>query len=316
MKPTVLLTGGFGNLGGRISAALHIQGDWNIALASRTHTQAPTWAPNAKIINLDLLEKSQIKNACRDISAVIHLAALNDRQALESPIRAEQISGLGTRHLLESAIDSDVERFIFMSTAHVYRSPLEGTITELTPTENRHPYASGRMVGELAVAEFHKREEIIGVRLRCANGFGVPMDTHVNIWHVLVNDLCQQAVSSKQMNLQSSGNQQRNFIPISDICSAFLHLLKLDRSKIADGLFNLGGPSSLTVFEMAELIATRCGVVLGFTPSISRPNPSQDENYSGLDYRIDKLQATGFSPKDLKANEIDAILRMCAQRNS
>ena len=172
------------------------------------------------------------------------------------------------------------------------------------------------MVGELAVAEFHKREEIIGVRLRCANGFGVPMDPHVNIWHVLVNDLCQQAVSSKQMNLQSSGNQQRNFIPISDICSAFLHLLKLDRSKIADGLFNLGGPSSLTVFEMAELIATRCGVVLGFTPSISRPNPSQAENHSDLDYRIDKLQATGFSPKDLKANEIDAILRMCAQRNS
>ena len=311
MKPTVLLTGGFGNLGGRVASALHSTGNWNIRLASRTHLTPPSWAPNATVVNLDLLNRDQVDNACSGVSAIIHLAALNDRQAAENPTLAEAISGVGTKFLTDAAIKHKVDRFIFMSTAHVYGSPLQGTITEETLTTNTHPYATSHMSGEREVAERHRMGDFAGITLRCANGFGVPMDPTVNIWQVLVNDLCNQAAADSSITLRSSGLQERNFIPIADICSAILHFLQIDAQRLGDGVFNLGGPRSMTVLEMAHVIAERSRSVLHIDPPILRPLQADLESLVSLDYRIDKILATGFSCENDTNHEVDELLKMC-----
>jgi UDP-glucose 4-epimerase len=313
MKPVVLLTGGFGNLGGRVAAALHNQGDWDIRLASRSHTLAPAWAPLAEVIHLDVLNAADIAQSCKGVSAVVHLAALNDRQAAYDPELAEAVSGRGTHALINAAIENHVQRFIFMSTAHVYSSPLQGVITESTLTTNQHPYATSHISGERAVAERHDREQFLGIRLRCANGFGYPMSPDVDIWHTLVYDLCKQVVATHKMTLRSSGLQQRNFIAVSDICAAILHFLQLDATRVADGLFNLGGLTSTTVLEMATVVAERARAVLGITATIERPNPSSDEPINALDFRINKLAETGFVPKNLVNEEIDRLLLVCAE---
>ena len=313
MKPVVLLTGGFGNLGGRVAAVLHDQGDWVIRLASRSHTLAPAWAPLADVIHLDLLDAGDIARSCKGVSAVVHLAALNDRQAAHDPELAEAVSGQGTHALVNAALVNDVQRFIFMSTAHVYGSPLQGIITESTPTTNQHPYATSHISGERAVAERHDNKEFLGIRLRCANGFGYPMNPEVDIWHTLVYDLCNQVVATHRMTLRSSGIQQRNFIPVSDICAAILHFLQLDATQVADGLFNLGGLRSTTVLEMATVVAARAHAVLGITATIERPNPSIDEPMQPLDFRINKLATTGFVPKNVVNEEIDRLLIMCVE---
>ena len=311
MRPTVLLTGGFGNLGGRVASALHLTGNWNIRLASRTHLSPPAWAPNATVVNLDLLNRDQVDIACSGVSAIIHLAALNDRQAAANPNLAEAISGVGTKFLTDAAAKHKVDRVIFMSTAHVYGSPLEGTITEETLTTNTHPYATSHMSGEREVAARHRMGDFAGITLRCANGFGVPMDPAVNIWHVLVNDLCNQAASDNSITLRSSGLQERNFIPIADICSAILHFLHIDKHLVDDGLFNLGGPKPMTVLEMAHVIAERSRSVLHIDPPINRPQRTEPEILMPLDYRIDKLISTGFSCANDINYEIDQLLNMC-----
>ena len=313
MRPIVLLTGGFGNLGGRVAAALNNQGRWDIRLASRSHTVAPAWAPLAEVIHLDVLDAADVARSCEGITAVVHLAALNDRQAAHDPESAEAVSGRGTDTLVSAAIENNVQRFIFMSTAHVYSSPLHGVITESTPTTNQHPYATSHISGERAVAEHHDKERFLGIRLRCANGFGYPMNPEVDIWHTLVYDLCKQVVATHRMILRTSGLQQRNFIPVSDICAAILHFLQLDAAQVSDGLFNLGGSSSTTVLEMAAVVAERAHAVLGITATIDRPNPSTDESVIPLDYQIDKLIATGFVPKNVVNEEIDRLLLMCAE---
>lgn len=313
MKPVVLLTGGFGNLGGRVAAALHNQGDWDIRLASRSHTLAPAWAPLAEVIHLDVLNAADIARSCKGVSAVVHLAALNDRQAAHDPELAEAVSGRGTHALINAAIENHVQRFIFMSTAHVYSSPLQGVITESTSTTNQHPYATSHISGERAVAERHDREQFLGIRLRCANGFGYPMNPEVDIWHTLVYDLCKQVVATHKMTLRSSGLQQRNFIAVSDICAAILHFLQLNATRVADGLFNLGGLTSTTVLEMATVVAERAHAVLGITATIERPNPSSDEPINALDFRINKLAETGFVPKNLVNEEIDRLLLVCSE---
>ena len=313
MRPVVLLTGGFGNLGGRVASALHDHRYWDIRLASRSHASAPAWAPLAEVIQLDLLDNTEVARSCKGVSAVIHLAALNDRQAAQDPGLAEAVSGRGTEALVNAALENNVQRFIFMSTAHVYSSPLQGVITESTPTTNQHPYATSHISGERAVAEHHDKARFLGIRLRCANGFGYPMNPEVDIWHTLVYDLCKQVVATHKMTLRSSGLQQRNFIAVSDICSAILHFLQLDATQVGDGLFNLGGSSSTTVLEMATVVAARAHAILGINATIDRPSPSMDELVTPLDYQINKLIATGFVPKNIVNEEIDRLLLMCAE---
>jgi UDP-glucose 4-epimerase len=264
-------------------------------------------------MHLDVLDAADVARSCKGITAVVHLAALNDRQATHDPESAEAVSGRGTDALVSAAIENNVQRFIFMSTAHVYSSPLHGVITESTPTTNQHPYATSHISGERAVAEHHDKERFLGIRLRCANGFGYPMNPEVDIWHTLVYDLCKQVVATHRMILRTSGLQQRNFIPVSDICAAILHFLQLDAAQVSDGLFNLGGSSSTTVLEMATVVAERAHAVLGITATIDRPNPSTDESVIPLDYQIDKLITTGFVPKNVVNEEIDRLLLMCAE---
>ena len=311
MKPVVLLTGGFGNLGCRIAAELHRSGNWSIRLASRTLRPSPPWAPDAEIIKLDLSTSSEIENACSGVSAVIHLAALNDRDAYANPDLAELVSGTGTQLLVQSAARAGVGRILFMSTAQVYGSPLEGSISESSPTKSTHPYGTSHLSGELAVKQAHESGQILGIRLRCANGFGFPLDISANIWHALVPDLCKQSTTTGKMILNSSGIQQRNFVPIDDIVNAVIHFLDIAPAKIGDGLFNLGGPRSYSLLEIAKIIADRSQEVLGHTPDISHKAANPADKHELLDFKIDKLIATGFSPKNNFNFEIDNLLQLC-----
>ena len=83
------------------------------------------------------------------------------------------------------------------------------------------------------------------------------------------------------------------------------------RESLQDGLFNLGGGQAFSVFRMTEVIRDRCQAIFGFTPEIVRPSTGAEERVLSLDYRIDKLKATGFELRGDMVTEIDDTLRMC-----
>lgn len=313
MKNTVLLTGGFGNLGGRLSSYLHKQQMFNIRLGSRISRTAPSWAPSAQTTRLDVLDMASLNTSLSGVDIVVHLAAMNDVECANDPELARTVNVEGTRNLLESVTTAGVGRFIYLSTAHVYGTPPVGTLTESTIPYPQHPYGVTHLEAEQFVGKVHDSGQMTGIRIRCANGFGAPMNPGVNIWHILVNDLCRQAVEYGTLTLKSHGDQERNFVPVHDICEAVLHLIGLDQQNVGDGLFNLGHKDSSSVWNMAQRIAKRCESVLGFTPPINRPPAEPNENLKSLDYRSDKIRATGFTPLGDVDGEIDQLLEFCAR---
>lgn len=313
MKATVLLSGGFGNLGGRLSTYLHRTQKFDIRLGSRVDRSAPMWAPDARTTRLDVLDTDSLDKSLSEVDIVIHLAAMNANECALDPKRAQAVNVDGTENLLESAIAAGVKRIIYISTAQVYGSSLAGVISEKINPHPNHPYATTHLAAEQVLRESHDLGLITGIQVRCANGFGAPMDPAVNIWNILVNDLCRQATELGALTLKSHGNQERNFVPLHDVCAAILHLILLDADLVGDGLFNLGHESSSSVWNMAQRIARRCESVLGFTPPINRPPADSNDRTQTFDYRSDKLRATGFVPLgDLDA-EIDDLLRFCAK---
>ena len=312
MSDTVLITGGLGYVGGRISKYLAENTDYKLRITTRkSKTRVPAWLKNGEIIHADLMSENDIKSACAGIRYIIHLAALNEIESFENPKLALSINGLGSLNLLRVAEKASIERLIYFSTAHVYGSPLQGIITEKTLPRPVHPYAITHRVAEDFVLSAHDQKTLTGIVLRLSNGFGKPIQPDIDRWTLLVNDLCRQAVTKRTLILNSSGFQNRDFITLRDVCRAVSYFIDLPIEQCDNGLFNLGGDCSMRIIDMAELIAKRCYKVLGFKPEIKRPLAFSGETFPVLDYRIEKLMAAGFQlNKNMKA-EIDDTLLFC-----
>lgn len=312
MSIKTLVTGGFGYLGGRIAVELMRVPGLTVRLGSRKVKLAPAWLSESETVAMDVLDPASLSAAMRDIQTVVHLAAMNENECMVDPGKAVLVNTLGTLNVLQAAVGAGVERVIYLSTAHVYGTPLAGHITESTLPRPVHPYAITHHAAEDFVLAAHDQGKITGTVLRLSNGFGAPTHPDVDRWSLLANDLCRQAVQTRKMVLRSSGQQQRDFIPLEDVGRAVRHLLGLSREKCGDGLFNLGG-STLSIWEMTQRIAARCNAVLGFTPEIIRPDLALEEQTPSLRYDCEKFRGTGFRQTDVVEQELDHTLLLCSQ---
>ena len=310
MTERTLVTGGFGAIGGRLVAHLAEEGT---AVRVGARRPAPAWAAGVDTVQMDLEHPADWSNALDGVGAIVHLAALNDRDAKADPSRARRVGVDGTAALLEQAVRHGVERFVFMSTAHVYGTPYGGRIDESTPTAPVSPYAATHLEAERLVDAAHRDGSIVGVRLRCSNGFGRPASPDAAIWQVVFNDLCRQAATTNALVLASPGLQHRNFIPFGEVCGAVAHVLGAPAGVLGDGLFNLGSPRSLRILDVAHLVRDRARAVLGTDPSLQVPPATGPIDDRPVDFVIDKLAATGAPLRGDLESEVDDLLRWCAR---
>jgi UDP-glucose 4-epimerase len=309
MTDCVLVTGGFGAIGGRLVARLAARGT---AVRVGTRRAAPAWAAHVDAVHMDLEHPADWSRALDGVGAIVHLAALNDRDAKADPARARRVGVDGTAALLEQAVRLGVGRFVFMSTAHVYGTPYTGRIDELTLTAPASPYAETHLEAERLVEHAHRDGALVGARLRCSNGFGRPASPDAAIWQVVFNDLCRQAVTTGALVLASPGLQHRNFIPFGEVCGAIAHVLGAPSAVLGDGLFNLGSPRSMQILDVAHLVRDRAHAVLGTEPTLHVPPATGPIDDRPVDFVIDKLAATGAPLHGDLESEVDDLLRWCA----
>jgi UDP-glucose 4-epimerase len=311
----LLITGGFGYLGGRLGQFLASQTDHEILLGSRQCAAPPPWLPHAKVAQTRWDSSSRLEQICAGVEAVIHLAGMNAQDCAADPAAALEVNAVATARLLQAAIRQGVKRFIYLSTAHVYGSPLTGVITETTCPASLHPYATSHRAGEDVVRAASQRREIEGIVIRLSNAYGAPAHRDANCWMLLVNDLCRQAVTTHRMVLHSSGLQRRDFIPLADACRAIRHLLELPAARVGDGLFNVGSGWAPTVLEMTQRIAERMQATTGRKPEVLRKEGHGVDDEGLLDYRVNKLADTGcrVNGTDNVDREIDGLVQFCLE---
>ena len=279
----VLITGGFGYIGANLGEYL-LQNGHQVILGSRRDRSSPHWLPRAEVVKIYWEDETALATACQGTDAIVHAAGMNAQDCLDDPVSAMQFNGVATTRMIQAAIRAGTKRFVYLSTAHVYKSPLEGTIDENTPPQNTHPYASSHLAAEYALSHEVLRQRIEGVSLRLSNGFGVPKNVKSNCWDLLVNDLCRQAVILGKLQLRSSGEQQRDFIPLSTISERILKILLLPKEKIPSTI-NIGSGQSISIIDMARLVQKRSQNFLGFTPEVvvaKKPEVGRFLKYTSL----------------------------------
>lgn len=311
----ILITGGFGFVGGRLAQHLQQVGH-QVILGSRSVRSSPDWLqPGASVVVVDWANIAALKKMCDGVDVVIQAAGMNARDCEAHPSAALEVNGLNTARVLEAAMSVGVGRFIYLSTAHVYANPLAGAISESTCPRNLHPYATSHLAGEHPVLRAGLDGLIQGMVVRLSNAFGAPADRDADCWKLLVNDLCKQSVETGQINLRSRGAQQRDFVALTEVCKAFERLSSSSIGIPEPGIVNLGSGVSLSVLEMARLVQLRCKQVLGFEPELTRPN-DMDEQHERLYYGVDRLADMGIQTRTDNNSEIDDLLMFCHAKYS
>ena len=306
----ILITGASGFIGGRLGQYLHQNGH-EVKLASRFINQPPPWLQEARCAPIEWNKYKSLQAACENIDIVIHAAGMNAKDCTADPVSALQVNGINTASLVQAAISRSVSKFIYLSTAHVYASSLEGAILEATCPQNLHPYATSHLAGEKVVLAASQRGEIKGIVVRLSNSFGAPVHLDVNCWMLVINDLCRQAIVDNKLVIRSSGLQHRDFISVNEVCRSLEFLFTQRLINGADEIYNIGSGVSTTVLEMAKLIQKRCKDVLGIDPEIKTTSAADGSQFKSLTYSNLKLKNVGFNIDSNNEPEIDELLIFC-----
>lgn len=310
----ILITGGLGYIGGRVATFLKVKApDSDILLTTRDKNRRPHWADGFLVLKMDLLNEDSVESCLKgkNIDAIIHLAALNEIDSEKDPESALEVNSIGTYRLLRQANKYNISKFIYFSTFHVYGEVSVPVISEEAPTRSIHPYAFTHRAAEDCVNYFRHYHKMKTLILRVSNGYGYPVDKEVNRWSLVFNDLCRQAVSSGRIILKSSGKQYRDFIPLHDVARAVYHFLFIAPDKWQDGLFNLGGDCSMSIIEVARVIARVYEQEYKKElPAIQYKEDIRQES-KPVRYSIEKIKSTGFVLEGAMADEIKKTFLVC-----
>lgn len=308
----ILITGGFGFIGSHLAPHLVACGH-EVRLGTRDANQLRVFTEGWSVTEMRWNYQPSLLKSCDGIDIIVHAAGVSSEESSTNPLMALEANGLATERLVSAAIASGVKFFIYLSTAHVYASPLTGCISEDSCPRNLHPYATSHLAGENAVRYAARERGLPGVVLRISNGIGPVAHPYRNYQKLLANDLCEQAVSLRCMRLRTSGEQERDFITMDDIVGAISHLIRHQDLATTIDIVNIGSGRSMTVLSMAELIQNRYRVLFGSSPEVHRVLPAEPVPHDALDYRIDRLLCTGYVPKNNVAETIDTMLEQCAE---
>ena len=256
MSESVLITGGFGNLGSwMVEHFLNKQ--YKVFVLTRkpfeSHYQVETIiADISDIGSLNVLANYQFNH-------VIHLASFNEFFEDNYFIKALNINVLGTYNLIQKINTKEIKTFIYFSTYHVY-GDLDGLIDEISFVNPSNDYAQTHYFAEKIVKQYCEKFDIPFSIFRLTNSYGCPKLSNNNKWYLVINDLCRQAFYNKKIVLKSNGNLFRDFIWMNDVCVITETFLKQNLS--SNEIYNLSSGNLIKILDLAiqikEYFSKKC----------------------------------------------------------
>ena len=209
----------------------------------------------------DIRKKSDLRKATTpDTAIIMHLAAIPGvKPCMDHPKKAIDTNVYGTHLLLEEAVNCNVERFIFTSSAAVYGTPQQQPITEEHPLNPINLYGVTKVSGEKLVNACHANSGLTTTILRFSNVYGLSAYTW---WKTVIPKFVWQATNDQPLTIRADGKQQRNFVHVQDIIEAFIQCSKAPKKAVAGETFNLGG-EALSVNHIADIIIQKAQEKLG-----------------------------------------------------
>ncbi|MEX2115998.1 MAG: dTDP-glucose 4,6-dehydratase [Bacteroidota bacterium] len=231
--------------------------------------------PNHKFFRVDICDRPAVERIVRDnkVDAIVNIAAEShvDR-SIQGAAEFVRTNVGGTNVLLELAREYGIARFLQVSTDEVYGSlGSSGKFTEETPLHPNSPYAASKAAADMLTMAYHHTHGIPVMITRCSNNYGPYQFPEKLIPLMIAN-----ALSDKLLPVYGDGKNVRDWVEVSDHCSALD--LVLHSGKFGE-VYNIGGSNEKNNLEVVRLIL---GVLKKPESLISfvKDRPGHDRRYA------------------------------------
>jgi dTDP-glucose 4,6-dehydratase len=255
----IFFTGGTGFFG--LAVLRFLQGnkeydEYSVYLFTRNISRFKSRCPksielkNIEFIEGDILEPSSFP--ANNFDYIIHAAAdSTDGQKLDHLFRSSQIVD-GTRNILEWCKNSEVNKFLFISSGGVY-GKIYKPVQEhenICPTISNidNTYSVSKMFAEHLCFLYANRYDFSISVARCFSFIGqdLPRDAHFAVGNFL-----RDVIDNKPITINGDGSPVRSFMDQGDLAHWLLTILFFGGN---NQVYNVGSDEEISTLNLAELV--------------------------------------------------------------
>ena len=198
------------------------------------------------------------------IDAVIHFAAFSlVGESVTNPLKYYENNLYGTKVLLESMINNNIDKIVFSSTAAVYGEPENIPISETNRTCPTNPYGETKLAMEKMISWTAKAHNLHYVSLRYFNACGAHKSGKIGEAHNPESHLIPlilQVPNGKREYVSVYGTDYdtddgtciRDYIHVTDLAKAHILAVEYLMNGGTNEIFNLGNGVGYSVREVIE----------------------------------------------------------------
>jgi UDP-glucose 4-epimerase len=168
----VLVTGAAGFLGSSLVEKL-CRSDHHVRVVLHDSTNPISRSQNVETVIADIRDAKKVREIAGGCGAIVHLAAkvhAIDDSGAEKDYEAVNVEG--TRHILEAAVRSGVNRIVFASSVKVFGEGTNGCVDETQVPNPQTAYGRSKWRAEQLVSEYAERHGLTAVSLRLPMVYG------------------------------------------------------------------------------------------------------------------------------------------------
>jgi UDP-N-acetylglucosamine 4-epimerase len=221
-KTTILITGGAGFIGTNLCEYFLSKGYFvicfdNFATGHKHNITEFLVNENFKLIEGDIRDLDQCKNAVIGVDYVLHQAALGSvPRSINDPITSNEVNVSGFLNMLVASRDAGVQRFVYAASSSTY-----GDSESLPKIEDKigkplSPYAITKYVNELYAEIFSNTYGFETIGLRYFNVFGRRQDPN-GAYAAVIPKFVMQLMKHESPVINGDGNFSRDFTYIDNV---------------------------------------------------------------------------------------------------
>lgn len=261
----ILVTGGAGFIGSHVVDAYLEQGHDVLVVDDLSTGKKEYVHPRARFYHLDIRDGALEQVFAAEKPEIVnhHAAKVSVRESMVQPLLYADVNILGSLNLLELSRRYGVKKFIYISTGGaLYGEPQYLPADEHHPIQPLDPYGASKACFEYYLPLYRNNYGLSFTALRYGNVYGPRQDPYGEAGVVAI--FTGQMLRGEQAVINGSGEQERDFVYVSDVARA--NVLALDRGD--GGFYNIGTSVGTSINE----IFTRLKAATGYTrPPVHGP---------------------------------------------
>lgn len=255
----ILVTGGAGFIGSNLCESL-LESDNsvvcldNFATGKRENIQHLLKYPKFQLLEGDIRNLNNCKNACDGVEFVLHQAALGSvPRSIEDPITTNDVNNSGFLNMLVAARDAKVKRFIYAASSSTYGDSKGLPKVEDVIGKPLSPYAITKYVNELYADIFQKTYGLDTIGLRYFNVFGRKQDPN-GAYAAVIPKFVKQFMKYESPVINGDGEFSRDFTYIDNVIQMNLLAISTTNKEAINQVYNVAFGERTTLNELVSTL--------------------------------------------------------------